>query len=392
MTEQTNLLKLPYIMPSQAQKHVTHNESLRMLDALVQLSVRDRDLAAPPVSPAAGDRYLVAASPTGAWSGHAGHIAAWQDGAWSFAPPVAGWIAWVEDEDRLLVFDSGAWISAIAASLNPAALVGVNATADGTNRLAVKSAASLFDHEGGSHRLKINRTNSAATATILFQTNYSGRAEFGNAGDDRFRVKVSADGATWKTALGIDATSANVGIGTDAPEGPLHIVRTTGSPIHERVDDTAQAPTFTARKARGTPSVKTSVADGDAIQAFFAQAYDGASYVGCGNLRWVAEGTPTTGNVPTRVEFWTTTAGGSNSEKMRVTPAGNVGIGVTAPSVRLQVDGAIRTAQYAKTALPSAATAGAGAMAYVTDEAGGAVPAFSDGTNWRRVTDRAVVS
>jgi hypothetical protein len=29
---------------------------------------------------------------------------------------------------------------------------------------------------------------------------------------------------------------------------------------------------------------------------------------------------------------------------------------------------------------------------YVSNEAGGAVPAFSDGTNWRRVTDRAIVS
>ena len=31
-------------------------------------------------------------------------------------------------------------------------------------------------------------------------------------------------------------------------------------------------------------------------------------------------------------------------------------------------------------------------MVYVSDESGGAVPAFSDGTNWRRVTDRAIVS
>lgn len=47
--------------------------------------------------------------------------------------------------------------------------------------------------------------------------------------------------------------------------------------------------------------------------------------------------------------------------------------------------------QYAKTALPSAAS-NTGALIYVTNESGGAVPAFSDGTNWRRVTDRAVVS
>ena len=37
-------------------------------------------------------------------------------------------------------------------------------------------------------------------------------------------------------------------------------------------------------------------------------------------------------------------------------------------------------------------TATAARMIYVSDESGGAVPAFSDGTNWRRVTDRAVVS
>ena len=31
-------------------------------------------------------------------------------------------------------------------------------------------------------------------------------------------------------------------------------------------------------------------------------------------------------------------------------------------------------------------------MIYVSDETGGAVPAFSDGTDWRRVTDRAIIS
>lgn len=40
--------------------------------------------------------------------------------------------------------------------------------------------------------------------------------------------------------------------------------------------------------------------------------------------------------------------------------------------------------------LPSASIAGG--MIYVSDESGGAVMAFSDGTNWRRVTDRAIVS
>ena len=47
---------------------------------------------------------------------------------------------------------------------------------------------------------------------------------------------------------------------------------------------------------------------------------------------------------------------------------------------------------YTVAGVPSASATGAGTMIYVTDETGGAVPAFSDGTDWRRVTDRAVIS
>ncbi|KAB2846219.1 MAG: DUF2793 domain-containing protein, partial [Hyphomicrobiaceae bacterium] len=61
MADQTPNLSLPYIIAAQAQKHVTHNEALRTLDAVVQLSVLDKDLSAPPVSPLDGDRYIVAA-------------------------------------------------------------------------------------------------------------------------------------------------------------------------------------------------------------------------------------------------------------------------------------------------------------------------------------------
>src|SRR3954454_11831150 len=77
-------LALPLIAAAQAQKHVTHNEALLAIDALVHCAVKDKHLAAPPAAPAEGDRYIVAASPTGAWSGKAGMIAAWQDGVWRF--------------------------------------------------------------------------------------------------------------------------------------------------------------------------------------------------------------------------------------------------------------------------------------------------------------------
>ena len=65
MSDITTHLLLPYILASLAQKHATHNEAIRLFDAMVLLSVLDRDLTAPPASPADGDRYIVASGATG---------------------------------------------------------------------------------------------------------------------------------------------------------------------------------------------------------------------------------------------------------------------------------------------------------------------------------------
>jgi hypothetical protein len=60
------------------------------------------------------------------------------------------------------------------------------------------------------------------------------------------------------------------------------------------------------------------------------------------------------------------------------------------PSGYAAVFGGERFPSYTVTTLPSALEPGR--IIYVTDETDGAVPAFSDGTNWRRITDRIVVS
>ena len=83
MTE-TAHLGLPFIEGSQAQKHVTHNEALRILDAAIQIGVLETALTAPPASPAEGARYIVAAGATGNWADHDAAIATFEDGAWRF--------------------------------------------------------------------------------------------------------------------------------------------------------------------------------------------------------------------------------------------------------------------------------------------------------------------
>ncbi len=203
-------LQLPLLAAAQAQKHVTHNDALVVLDAVIQLAVTSRALNAPPASPVEGARYLVPAAATGAWTGRGGSVAVLQDGAWTFRVPVTGWIAWVADEQVALVFNNTGWQPLTA--LNPAAVVGVNATADTTNRLSVSAPATLFTHAGAGHQMKINKGTAADTASLLFQTGFSGRAEMGTTGDDRFHIKVSANGTTFVEAVVVDAATGKVSL------------------------------------------------------------------------------------------------------------------------------------------------------------------------------------
>lgn len=66
------------------------------------------------------------------------------------------------------------------------------------------------------------------------------------------------------------------------------------------------------------------------------------------------------------------------------------GIRVTGTSVQMLVPPKLPV--YTVATVPSAGAAGAGTEIYVSNESGGGTPAFSDGTVWRRVYDRAVIS
>lgn len=200
------ILSLPYIMPAQAQKHVTHNEAIQLLDRLVQLTVISRGITTPPASPSTGDCYVVGAGASGDWAAQDGAITVWQGAAWVFTPAKAGWRAYALDETTSITFDGSDW--GLSQSLQNLTGLGINTTSDGTNPLAVAGDATLLSHDGAGHQLKINKATTGDTASLLFQDNWSGRAEMGLAGDDTFSIKVSADGASFDTALSFDPATA----------------------------------------------------------------------------------------------------------------------------------------------------------------------------------------
>ena len=208
MSDATTHLLLPYILAAQAQKHVTHNEALRILDGLVQLSVLDRGLTAPPGSPADGDRYIVASGATGDWAGWDLNIALWTDGAWLRLPPRTGWRAWVEDEAILLVWNGAAWeVVGEPSDISDAVFSLVN-DADPTKK-AVFSLSGISTATTRSYTLP----NTSSELAILAGTQiFTGNKTFSGTLTASGTVTVSSATATIGTATG----TATYGVGTGA--------------------------------------------------------------------------------------------------------------------------------------------------------------------------------
>ncbi len=132
--------------------------------------------------------------------------------------------------------------------MNGATAVGVNATADTTNRLSVNSAAVLFNNEGAGVQVKLNKNAAGNTASFLYQTSFSGRAEIGIIGNDDFSFKVSPDGSSFFTGIVIDRTNGRVDFPVGFSDAPGTLSDLGGQPLD--ADLTAIAALTTASFGR----------------------------------------------------------------------------------------------------------------------------------------------
>jgi Protein of unknown function (DUF2793) len=216
MSAQTPRLGLSLIAAGQAQKHVTHNEALTDIDAVLHLHAESKSLSTPPAQPANAVRYIVGSAPTGAWGGQENKLAIWEDGAWRFLAPRKGWVASVGNPPRIEIFDGSVWRPALEQDVAVFTSLGVNTTPDAANPVAMRVnnilavARPVPEGGDGGVRVKLSKTTTGDTASLIWQNNYSGRAEIGLLGNDALSMKVSANGSAWRDALRIDPATAEV--------------------------------------------------------------------------------------------------------------------------------------------------------------------------------------
>jgi hypothetical protein len=219
MADTTHLL-LPLMAAAQAQKHVTHNEAILRLDALVQMSVKDRGLIEPPADPSDGDRYIPASGATGAWATWDLNVAWFVDGVWTKLTPREGWRVLVDDEDVLLVWDGAAWVEIQAGG-------GSGSAGGAVNAANYQSAA----------------TQSIPNSTFTTITDWA-------AVDDDKGAGISYAAGVWTVAAGASGwfmVTASFGVAGGAPDTIVRIVKNGSTVVADARVDTGGSTNLTKR-------------------------------------------------------------------------------------------------------------------------------------------------
>jgi hypothetical protein len=319
----TSNLNLPLIAAAQAQKHVTHNESLRVLDAVVQLTVLDKDLGAPPGSSAEGERFIVGPAASGAWTGQADKVAAWQDGAWAFYAPRAGWLAWVADEGRLYAWSGSGWSALPAGSLD-------SVVEDAAPQLG-------FDLDADGHNIGFDDgtglTDDAGNAQIVFHTTASAVNQVGitNAAVGA-APQIAAEGAD----ANIDLRLAPKGTGVVRTSGQFAVSAGTFPPL--RMERTTGGITNVVGGEQLVATSSGNMGDGFGINMNFAIQDNAAVINEIGSLIFSRSGADNSGRF--QVQPYNA---GTAITRFEIAPSGNVyfpGAGTTASAANAVLNNA----------------------------------------------------
>ncbi|QDK39398.1 hypothetical protein [Bdellovibrio sp. NC01] len=153
-----------------------------------------------------------------------------------------------------------------------------------------------------------------------------------------------------------------VGIGTTNPTAPLDFQGSVATFSQTRSVASAAAPDIYLNKDRGTVGTPAAIQNGDALGNISFKGYDGSAYTRGALIQAVAMAAPGTNQMTADLRLLTNNGGSDATETMRLTAAGNVGIGTGSPATKLDVNGGIRPGSVTTGA--SCAGNGEGTFAY----------------------------
>ena len=107
--DRSDRFALPFLSSGQAQKEVTHNEALAIVDMLLQPAAESASLTEPPGSASDGQCWIVATGGSGAWTGYDGCLACLSSGGWRFVSPRAGMRVPVAEDGVVYIHNGSGW-------------------------------------------------------------------------------------------------------------------------------------------------------------------------------------------------------------------------------------------------------------------------------------------
>jgi hypothetical protein len=211
-----------------------------------------------------------------------------------------------------------------------------------------KTAAAVFTL-GNYYGFRAQQASFGAGSTITNQYGFAADSSLTGATNNfGFHSNIPSGSGRYNFYAAGNASNyfaGNVGIGGDASVALETFANATN---WVRNNSAVGIPIFAAYRSNGTISSKTVVSSGDEAGRFDVRGFDGTNFIQLAQINFHVDGTPGTNDMPGRIVFQTTADGASSpTERMRISNAGNVGIGQTSPASRLHVrqdqDGTTRT-------------------------------------------------
>jgi hypothetical protein len=384
----------PYIQTSQAQKEVTHNEALLMVDALVSLSLEDRHLIAPPVSPQNGQVWFINGAGSGAWNGQGNKLAHYDSGQRYFYVVPDGLRAWIKDEAGYFVYSGGSWSAFVGSGqFIMVASVSANYAVQASDRgklLAVNANTAAVEV-----RLPNAATIGNGFPVTLKKTDSSGNALTLRAAQNLITQSQQLDNAAWtKTRVTVTANYAAAPDGTNTAD---RVLETTDNGVHEikqAYSKPAGVTILTAAvrlKADGRSEAYLMLDDGTATNRaqILANLSTGAVPFtdNTGTYTLLSNNVTSIGSgwYLLRITVSVPTAAGSITQTVRLYNAGtsyvgDTALGVQAWGMQLQEGSLLGEYMETTTAALTQTIDGANAQSLTTQHQ--AVQAVSDGANW----------